>query len=215
MAPAHPARGRKRRNLPSTRPGKTTRPALPWIVGALLLGFLALCLWVEWQGRYEEMAPADAIVVLGAAQWNGRPSPVLQARLDHAMALYREGLAPLLVLTGGSQPNDPYSEASVGREYALAQGVPVDVILAEETSHTTQENLRGAWDLLAPHGARTILLVSDPFHMARARWIARDLGFVVHPAPTHTSPIAAQPLDEAWYVLREALALIAYWATGK
>ena len=186
-----------------------------WIASAILLVFLALCLWIEWQGRHEDIVPADAIVVLGAAQWNGRPSPVLQARLNRAIALYREGVAPLLVLTGGSQPDDPYSEASVGREYALAQGVPAAVILTEENSRTTVENLRGAWQVLAPRTAHAILLVSDPFHMGRARWIARDVGFSAHPAPTHTSPIAGQPLDEAWYVLREALALIVYWVAGK
>jgi uncharacterized SAM-binding protein YcdF (DUF218 family) len=188
---------------------------LLWIVGILLLAFAALCLWVEWQGRQERLAPADAIVVLGAAQWNGRPSPVLQARLDRAIGLYREGFAPLLVLTGGSQPADAPSEAAVGREYALAQGIPPEAILLEEQSHTTVENLRGAWDVLEPRGAYTILLVSDPFHMARARIIAGNLGFAVYPAPTHTSPISDQPAEEANYVMREALAIVAYWVTGR
>jgi uncharacterized SAM-binding protein YcdF (DUF218 family) len=179
------------------------------------VGLLALCLWVRWQGRHEEIVPADAIVVLGAAQWNGRPSPVLQARLDRAIALYRAGFAPRLVLTGGSTPADAPSEAAVGRAYALAQGVPPEAILLEERSHTTVENLRGAQALFAAAPGPTILLVSDPFHMARARWIARDLGFAAYPAPTRTSPISERPLEEAWYVFREALALVVYWAVGE
>jgi uncharacterized SAM-binding protein YcdF (DUF218 family) len=179
------------------------------------VGFVTLCLWILWQGRQEEIVPADAIVVLGAAQWNGRPSPVLQARLDRAIALYHEGFAPYLVLTGGSWPDDAPSEAAVGRDYALAQGVPSEAILLEDQSHTTVENLHGAQTVLTTTQSLNILLVSDPFHMARARWIARDLGFAPYPAPTRTSPISERFLEEAWYILREALALIFYWTTGK
>ena len=183
--------------------------------GAILFAFTSLCLWIEWQGRQEELVPAGAIVVLGAAQWSGQPSPVLQARLDQAITLYRQGYAPVIVLTGGSLPGDPYSEASVGQEYALAQGIPAEAILLETQSRTTVQNLRGAWELLSPRQVRSILLVSDPFHMARACSIARALGFTVHPAPTHSSPIGAQSIKETWYVLREALGLIAYWVAGQ
>ena len=185
------------------------------IPGVILLGFLGLCLWIWEQGRQEELVPADAIVVLGAAQWNGRPSPVLRARLDRAIALYRQGYAPLLVLTGGSLAGDPFSEASAGRDYALAQGVPAEAILVEEESRSTAENLRGAWQLLAPRQARSILLVSDAFHMGRALAIARDLGFLAHPAPAYSSPISQRPLEEALYIIREAAALILYWIVGK
>lgn len=204
-----------RRAMRREPPRRHRGAALLWAIGTILVGYLVLCLWIEWQGRQEEIVHADAIVVLGAAQWNGRPSPVLQARLDRAIALYRQGYAPLLVLTGGSLPNDPYSEASVGREYALAEGIPAEAILLEEDSRTTAGNLQGAWALLAPRQAGAILLVSDPFHMARARWVARDVGFAVHPAPTRSSPISAEPLNEASYVAREALALLAYWVTGR
>lgn len=183
--------------------------------GILAAAFLLLIVWIRWQGRQEKLVPADAIVVLGAAQWNGRPSPVLQARLDRAITLYQEGLAPRLVLTGGSAPADAPSEAAVGRDYALAQGIPPEAILVEDQSHTTVENLRGTRELLAALPAPTILLVSDPFHMARARRIAGDLGLTAYPAPAHTSPISERPLEEAWYVAREALALSLYWATGR
>ncbi len=197
------------------RPGSRLLSAFLITIAALVLAFVGLCLWVEWQGRQEEIVPADAIVVLGAAQWNGRPSPVLQARLDHALTLYRQGYAPLLVLTGGSLPGDTHSEASAGRDYALSQGIPPEAILIEEQSRTTLENLRGAWALLAPRQARSILLVSDPFHMGRGLVIARGVGFDPHPAPTRDSPIAQQPLDEAGHVVREALALLAYWISGQ
>lgn len=215
MSPAHPRTRLNRRKRSRTPPRRGPSPILLWIIGPLLLAIAVLCLWITWQGRREELLPAEAIVVLGAAQWNGRPSPVLQARLDRAIALYHEGYAPLLVLTGGSLPADAPSEAAVGREYAIAQGVPPQAILLEDQSHTTVDNLRGAWELLAPRGVHTILLVSDPFHMARARIIADHLGFAVYPAPTHTSPISTRPPEEASYVLREAVALIAYWVAGK
>ena len=185
------------------------------IIGAILLGFAGLCLWIEWQGSREEIVPADAIVVLGAAQWNGRPSPVLQARLDRAIDLYQRGYAPLMVVTGGSAPGDQESEASVGRAYAVARQVPPEAILVEPESRTTAENLRGAWALLDPRESRSILLVSDPFHMGRALHIARDVGFVPHPAPTKDGPISRQPLKETEYVVREALALILFIVSGK
>ncbi len=185
------------------------------IPGIVLFGFLGLCLWIREQGQREELVLADAIVVLGAAQWNGRPSPVLQARLDRAIDLYRQGYAPLLVLTGGSIAGDPFSEASVSRDYARVRGIPEEAILVEEESRSTVENLQGAWQLLSPHRAYSILLVSDPFHMARALVIARDLGFQAHPAPAHESPITRHPLEETFYIMREAGALLMYWVLGK
>lgn len=182
------------------------------LVGSILvLGILALCGWISYEGEKEDIVRAQAIVVLGAAQWNGRPSPVLQARLDRALELYREGYAPLLVFTGGALPGDRATEASVGRDYALSHGVPEQAILIEEKSRTTYENLVGARALLFPRGARSVLLVSDPFHMARSRIIARDLGFDPHPAPTHASPIYREPLKVVRYTVREALALLSYY----
>lgn len=200
---------------PRPRQDRPLAVALLLLLALPLGGFLGLCLWVEWQGRQEEIVPADAIVVLGAAQWNGRPSPVLQARLDRAIELYQQGYASWLVLTGGSVPGDPHSEAAVGRAYAMAQGVPAEAILIEDRSRTTLENLQGASSLLQTRQARSILLVSDPFHMARALCIARDLGLAAHPAPTHTSPVSQEALSRAGYDLREAAALLGYWLLGK
>ncbi len=184
-------------------------------LGVVLFGFLALCLWIRWQGLQEEVVPSDAIVVLGAAQWNGRPSPVLQARLDRAIELYRQGYAPLLILTGGSVPGDERSEASVGRDYAISAGVSPGDILTEEESRTTLENLEGVRELLPPHQSHSILLVSDPFHMGRALYIARQVGLTPHPAPTQSSPISERPLEETAYVVREALALLTYVCLGR
>jgi uncharacterized SAM-binding protein YcdF (DUF218 family) len=185
------------------------------LLGGLVPAFAGLCLWIWWQGTREDLVHADAIVVLGAAQWAGRPSPVLQARLERGIELYEQGFAPLLVLTGGSVPGDPDSEASVGQAYALARGVPAENILIEESSRTTVQNLRGAWELLAERGASSVLLVSDPFHMGRALYIARRQGFDPHPAPTRSSPISREPLNEFRYVVREAFALVGYWLTGE
>jgi uncharacterized SAM-binding protein YcdF (DUF218 family) len=185
------------------------------LTGGILLAILGLCSWVKWQSTREEIVHADAIVVLGAAQWNGRPSPVLRARLDRGIELFQQGWASLLVLTGGTAPGDQYSEAEVGRSYAIAQGVPPDAILIEEQSRTTVENLRGARDLLIERGLNSILLVSDPFHLGRSSIMARDLDLEPHPAPTYSSPISQRPLEEMVYIIREAFALIIYWVAGK
>lgn len=190
-----------------------------WIVlglfSGLLLGFLGLCLWIDRQGQHQEMVPADVIVVLGAAQWNGRPSPVLQSRLDRGIELYRQGYAPLLVLTGGVGAGDVQSEAAVGRDYALDRGVPAAAILIEEQSRTTLQNLQQVRALLEPLGLNRILLVSDPFHMARSSWMARDLGLQPYPAPTRTSPISRDAYKELRYLLREGFAMIVYALLGK
>lgn len=185
------------------------------LAGGLLLGFLGLCLWIERQGQREEIVPADAIIVLGAAQWDGRPSPVLQARLDRGIELYRQGYAPLLVLTGGVGAGDCQSEAAVGRDYALTRGVPAGAILIEEQSRTTVQNLQQAGVLLTSREARSVLLVSDPFHMARACWMARDLGLQPHSAPTRASPISEDFYKELRYLLREGFAVIVYGLLGK
>jgi uncharacterized SAM-binding protein YcdF (DUF218 family) len=163
----------------------------------------------------DERRRADAIVVLGAAQYNGTPSPVYSARLDHALDLWRSGVAPLLVLTGGrGVAGERFSEGGAGRRWAIEHGVPADRILVEESSRTTYENLRGVRRLLAPRRMQRIVLVSDPFHMFRAVEQAEDVGLVAHPSPTRSSPIAGDPARIALAVLREDLAVGGYLLLG-
>ncbi len=163
----------------------------------------ALVLAVVVVGRHDERPPSDAIVVLGAAQYAGRPSPVLRARLDHAHALYRAGIAPRVVLTGGQGDGDTTTEAAVGRRYLRDRAVPDSAILLETVGRTTSESMRGAAALLPPGG--TVVLVSDPFHALRARVLAWRNGLRAVSSPTRTSPIAQEPAREWRYVALEAL----------
>jgi uncharacterized SAM-binding protein YcdF (DUF218 family) len=167
--------------------------------GAWLLSVLAVVL----VGRRDDRPVSDAIIVLGAAQYVGRPSPVLRARLDHAHALYRAGVAPLVVLTGGMGDGDTTTEAAVGRRYLIALAVPDSAILLEPAGRTTSESMRGAAALLRPGGA--VVLVSDPFHALRARVLAWRNGLRAVSSPTRTSPIAREPAREWRYIAIEAV----------
>lgn len=157
-----------------------------------------------WSSR-DEARPANAIVVLGAAQYAGKPSPVLRARLDHALALWQRHLAQLLILTGGTGTGDTTSEAAVGRTYAIKHGVPDTVILMETEGRTTSESMRAVAAMLEARGLQTALLVSDPFHMLRLRILARRFGFTPYTSPTRTSPISPNR-EERWkYIFSESI----------
>jgi uncharacterized SAM-binding protein YcdF (DUF218 family) len=141
--------------------------------------------------------------VLGAAQYNGRPSPDLKARLDHAADLFHRHVAPVVVVTGGKQPGDRFTEASAGADYLHTRGVPDAAIQRESTSHSSWESLLAAARFLRPEGIRRVVLVSDPFHSLRIQLIAADVGLDAVTSPTHTSPITG--LDEWRRFASEAL----------
>lgn len=141
------------------------------------------------QGTHDDRRPADAIVVMGAAQYDGRPSPVFAARIDHAIELYRDGLASRLIVTGGKQAGDRTTEADAARRYAEAHGVPASAILAEDTSRTTLESIRGVAAVMAADGLHSAIFVSDPTHMFRVLQMADDAGITGYGSPTRTSPI--------------------------
>ena len=178
----------------------------------LLVALLAvLAIWLIsgsavllWSSR-DEAQPAQAIVVLGAAQYAGRPSPVLRARLDHALDLWNRRLASLLILTGGTGPGDTTSEAAVGRNYARTHGVPDTAILIENEGRTTSESMRAVAGMLEARGLQTALLVSDPFHMLRLRILARRFGFTPYTSPTQTSPISPNREQRWKYIFSESL----------
>ena len=157
-----------------------------------------------WSSR-DEAQPAQAIVVLGAAQYAGRPSPVLRARLDHALDLWNRRLASLLILTGGTGPGDTTSEAAVGRNYARKHGVPDTAILIENEGRTTSESMRAVAGMLEVRGLQTAVLVSDPFHMLRLRILARRFGFTPYTSPTQTSPISPNREQRWKYIFSESL----------
>lgn len=201
------------------RPRVTTliRRALLVAVGGWLLCLICIAGW----SRRAAVEGADAIVVLGAAQYGGRPSPVLRSRLDHALGLWKTKRAPSVVLTGGRRAGDLISEAAAGRRYLVRRGVPADVMLLESDGRTSLASIQGAADLLlarrdslrqrgegASGGAERprVLLVSDPFHMLRLDVLARLNGLTPLSSPTRTSPISASHA-ELEYMVRESVAL--------
>jgi uncharacterized SAM-binding protein YcdF (DUF218 family) len=174
------------------------------VVTVFVLWIASVSAVVMWSKR-DEARPAQAIVVLGAAQYAGRPSPVLRARLDHALELWNEHLASLLILTGGTGAGDTTSEAAVGRTYAKKHGVPDTAILEENAGRTTSESMRAVAGMLEVRGLQSAVLVSDPFHMLRLRILARRFGFTPYTSPTKTSPISPNR-EESWkYIFSESL----------
>ncbi len=172
---------------------------------------LCLATIIGWSYR-ESAGSADAIVVLGAAQYGGRPSRVLGARLDHALDLWQRSRASRIVLTGGQRPGDLLSEAAAGRRYVMRRGVPKQAILLENTGRTSLASIHGAARLLHEPGQALpsrprVLLVSDPFHMLRLDLLARLHGMEPLPSPTRTSPISANRSLALEYIVRESVAI--------
>ncbi|MGH9669493.1 MAG: YdcF family protein [Terriglobales bacterium] len=157
----------------------------------LLLAFLALAVvWVAWlyvriegQGARDEAQPADAIVVFGAAEYAGRPSPVFRARLDHAYGLFQRGLAPLIITTGGHGDDPHFSEGGVGRDYLAGRGVPERNLIAETQSGDTADSAERVAVILKVNGKRTCLAVSDDYHIFRIKQMLEAQGLTVYGAP--------------------------------
>ncbi len=160
------------------------------IVVLLGIGYYAITLYqVHSTGRSDQARQVDAIVVMGAAQYDGRPSPQLAARLDHAADLWALGLAKVMVVTGGNQPGDRFTEAEASAKYLIERGVPTDAILKESSAHSTYASLDGVATLLREQGLYKVLVVTDPFHSLRSRLNAQELGLVAYVSPTRTSPV--------------------------
>lgn len=149
-----------------------------WRLALLLVIWLVgVSSWIIWVGDHDEAAPADAIIVLGAAAYDAKPSPVFEERIRHGLDLYRSGYAPLLIFTGGyGGAGARFSESQVARRYALRQKVPKDAILIETVSRTTRQNLVEAQLLMREHNLHRVIIVSDPLHMARALRLSKELG---------------------------------------
>jgi uncharacterized SAM-binding protein YcdF (DUF218 family) len=163
--------------------------ALGLVGAALAIYYLVNLLLVVQAGRTDEAAPVDAIVVLGAAQYDGRPSPQLAARLDHVVELWEQGLADRVMVTGGNQPGDRFTEASASRDYLVERGVPESAILAEDAGMNTYDSLAAAAEVLQAEGLERVLLVTDPFHAARTELIADEVGLDARSSPTRTSVV--------------------------
>jgi uncharacterized SAM-binding protein YcdF (DUF218 family) len=188
-----------------------------WGTAVGLVGLLALSMYFIYLYREirdcaarDDARLADVIIVLGAAQYNGRPSPVLKARLDHAFDLYNHGLARAVITTGsyGADPN--FSEAEVGRKYLVQRGVQVTDIITEQGSGTTSDSIRAVVVLLKAKSWGTALVVSDGFHLFRVKRMLADNGIVAYTSPAPNSPIEMEPSQRFWHSIREVVLFAAY-----
>ena len=158
----------------------------------VLAGFVYVCLNIVqvWSvGRSDSRKEVDAIVVMGVAQYDGRPSPQLQARLDHVLTLWKEGVAKLVVTTGGNQPGDRFTEARASADYLIAGGIPESSISMEDIGATTLQSLQGVAEIVKSRGLSSVEIVTDPYHALRSRLIAQDLGLTAYVSPAENSAV--------------------------
>ncbi|MEN9644794.1 MAG: hypothetical protein RL238_1463 [Actinomycetota bacterium] len=189
---------------PARRLGPRTRKVLLGVAALVLLGLLWF-LFNLWQvhrvGASDQGRPVDAIVVMGAAQYDGRPSPQLAARLDHVVELWDQGLASLVITTGGNQPGDRFTEAEASARYLEDRGVPAEAI-RQVGGANSYDSLVEAADVLAGEGLDRVLLVSDPYHSLRIRLVVEEQGLTAYVSPTRTSPV--QGATAFWREVKEA-----------
>jgi uncharacterized SAM-binding protein YcdF (DUF218 family) len=181
----------------------------------IVLAAIAYPLWLGFriwdQSHNDEVYRADAIIVLGAAQYNGTPSPVFQARLDHAVYLYNEDLADTIVVTGGKAKGDRFTEAEAGANYLVAAQISPAAILSESRGTTTYESLKEARKLAAANEIETALFVSDPLHSERIKRMALDLGFKkAYTSPANYTQLERSRQTKLKELLHEVLSLLAY-----
>lgn len=185
---------------PARHVGRSSRKRLGWIIAAIVvLGAIAWVAWVDSQIRYyathDEARPASAIAVFGAAEYDGRPSPVLRARLDHGLALYRQNIAPLVITLGGGAPADRHSEGGVGRAYLMAHGVPGSAIIAETKSDNTEQSARRLARIARANHLGLIIVVSDGTHLFRVHALCSSMGLNVLTSPR---PERGLPFSLEW-----------------
>src|SRR5437016_6571122 len=178
---------------------------------ALVLGWAAVVVAAALAASRDQATTSDAIVVLGAAQYNGRPSPVFRARLDHAATLYQRGLAPVVLVTGGVGPRDSLNEANVGRDYLARLGLPDEAVIPLAGGHDTYSSIEQVKRWFAGRDSRRVILVSDGFHMLRLRIIARRLGLTPYTSPAAGSPIHANVRRNTGYLFAEGFKVPFTW----
>jgi uncharacterized SAM-binding protein YcdF (DUF218 family) len=190
---------------------RALRTGLLFLLVGVALAYVVSFLIVVVVSRQDQRRKVDAIVVLGAAQYNGRPSPVLKARLDHAVTLFKGGYAPLFVVTGGTATGDRESEADVSRRYVLAEGVPDSAVVVRPEGRSTGASMEAVGHWLKQKKLTSVLLVSDPFHMCRLRMEAHRMDLTAFSSPTMTSPISSSFRREVGYFATEALKMPVAW----
>lgn len=189
-----------------------------WIaIAALAAGLflaaylLALSSRIAKQSSVDEARPADIIVVLGAAEYNGRPSPVYKARLDHAYDLYRKGLASLILTSGGAGGDPQYTEGGVGRDYLVRRGIPSEAIVMENEADSTVETILSVSEIMRRMDLHSAILVSDGYHIFRAKRILQNEGMLVYGAPRPYTPRGTW--REHWLHFRQAFGYL-LWSLG-
>jgi uncharacterized SAM-binding protein YcdF (DUF218 family) len=189
------------------------------VFGAVVLAFVllvtstALAIW--WNARQDSRPTSDAIVVLGSAQYNGVPSSIFEARLEHALRLYEAGVAPVVVTVGGKAAGDEFTEAEAGREYLAASGVPGEALLAVPEGGDTLESMRAVSAAFGERGWTRAVVVTDPWHAMRAERMAEDAGIEADSSPTRQGPAVQTRGTQFRYILRETAAYLLYRVTGE
>jgi uncharacterized SAM-binding protein YcdF (DUF218 family) len=178
----------------------------------LVIASTALAIW--WNARQDSRQDADAIVVLGSAQYNGVPSSIFAARLEHAKNLYEAGVAPVIVTVGGKATGDQFTEAEAGRDYLANEGIPGDALLAVPEGVDTLESMRVVSTAFDERGWHSAVLVTDPWHAMRAERMAQDAGIEAQSSPTRQGPAVQTRATQFRYILRETAAYLVYRATG-
>src|SRR4051794_31272326 len=189
---------------PAARTRSRRRDVLIAIGIAALLFYAGACFRILEQEERDETHAADAIVVFGAAEYAGRPSPVLRARLDHALLLFQRGLAPYVIVTGGAGQDPQFSEGGVGRDYLIRRGIPEDRVIAETLSRNTREQAERIAAIMRANRMSSCIAVSDAYHIFRAKATLEHQGITVYGAPrpeTHHTPF----LRRSFSVMREAV----------
>jgi uncharacterized SAM-binding protein YcdF (DUF218 family) len=196
------------------------RRVLRGVVGGVLVLGLVLGLWVAsvagrvwYVARQDDRQPVDAIVVLGASQYDGTPTSVFAARLDHAAALWDDGVAPVVITVGGKLPGDRFTEAGSGRTYLLAHGVAARSVIAVPRGHDTWNSLKAVRQVMVARGWDSVALVSDPWHEFRAREMSERLGLVATTSPTRSGPAVLTRSAELRSIARETAAYV-WWRVG-
>jgi uncharacterized SAM-binding protein YcdF (DUF218 family) len=163
-------------------------------------------------GRSDQARSVDAIVVMGVAQYDGRPSPQLQARLDHVLALWGTGVTQLVITTGGNQPGDRFTEARASADYLIAGGIDETLIAMEDIGSTSLQSLRGVAEIMKSRNLESVLIVTDPYHALRSRLIAQDLGLVAYVSPTPSSTVRGN--TELRRIINEGLGVSVAYVLG-
>jgi uncharacterized SAM-binding protein YcdF (DUF218 family) len=182
---------------------------------AVVLVVVSTALAIWWNARQDSRPVSDAIVVLGSAQYNGVPSSIFEARLEHAVRLYEDGVAPVIVTVGGKATGDQFTEAEAGRDYLANAGIPADALLAVPEGVDTLQSMRAVAAAFDERGWASAVLVTDPWHAMRAERMAEDAGMEAESSPTRQGPAVQTRATQFRYILRETAAYLLYRATGE